>query len=112
MRKYSKEEGAITEEATLSIQGTVDVKALEGTLAEVSTQSVGGRLAKLLDFCEKKHGGYTLKSLIRKFSSVFTRYYGEIYKYAKSNHPDAASTMLQTHGMIKELKNTFSKYTP
>ena len=112
IRKYSKEEGAITEEATLSIQGTVDQKSLDGTLAEVSTQSVGGRLAKLLDFCEKHHGGYTLKSLIRKFSSVFTRYYGEIYKYAKASHPDAASTMLQTHGMIKELKNTFSKYAP
>lgn len=28
VRKYSKEEGAITEEATLSIQGTVDLKAL------------------------------------------------------------------------------------
>ena len=112
MRKYSKEEGAITEEATLSIQGSVDLKALENVLTEVATQSVGGKLAKLLDFCERNHGGYTLKSLIRKFSSVFTRYYGEIYKYAKSNHPDAASTMLQTHGMIKELKNTFSKYTP
>lgn len=112
MKKYFKEEGAITEEATLSIQGTVEVKILEGTLAEVSTQSVGGKLAKLLDFCEKQHGGYTLKSLIRKFSSVFTKYYGEIYKYVKANHPDAASTMLQTHGMIKELKNTFSKYNP
>ena len=76
MRKYSKEEGAITEEATLSIQGTVDLKALENTLLEVSTQSVGARLARLLDFCEKNHGGYSLKSLIRKFSSVFTRYYG------------------------------------
>ena len=76
MRKYSKEEGAITEEVTLSIQGAVDMKALEATLAEVAPQSVGGRLAKLLDFCEKQHNGYTLKSLIRKFSSVFTRYYG------------------------------------
>lgn len=28
MKKYFKEEGAITEEATLSIQGTVDVKIL------------------------------------------------------------------------------------
>ena len=52
------------------------MKALEGTLSEVSIQSVGGKLAKLLDFCERAHGGYTLKSLIRKFSSVFTRYYG------------------------------------
>jgi len=51
MRKYSKEEGAITEEATLSIQGTVDVKTLESMLSEVSTQSVGGKLAKVLDFC-------------------------------------------------------------
>lgn len=79
---------------------------------EVSPQAIGGRLAKLLDFCEKTHSGYSLKSLVRKFSNLFTRYYGEIYKYSKANHPDAASTMLQTHSMIKELKATFSKYTP
>jgi hypothetical protein len=112
VRKYTKEEGEITEEAVLSIQGTVDMKVLEGTLAEVSTQNVGSRLAKLLDFCERNHGGYSLKTLIRKFSNNFTRYYGEIYKYTKGHRPDAASTMLQTHGMIKELKNTFSKYGP
>jgi hypothetical protein len=112
IRKYAKEEGAIAEESSLSIQGVVDAKALEATLSEVAPQTIGGRLAKLLDFCEKSHSGYSLKSLVRKFTNIFTRYYGEIYKYSKANHPDAASTMLQTHSMIKELKATFSKYAP
>jgi hypothetical protein len=51
IRKYCKEEGAITEESSLSIQGVVDAKVLESTLSEVSPQTVGGRLGKLLDFC-------------------------------------------------------------
>jgi len=50
IRKFCKEEGAITEEASLSIQGTVDAKSLEATLNEVSTQAIGGRLTKLLDY--------------------------------------------------------------
>lgn len=81
-------------------------------MSEVAPGSIGGRLAKLLDFCEKAHSGYSLKALVRKFAGTFTRYYGEIYKFAKANHPDAASTMLQTHSMIKELKGTFTKYNP
>ena len=51
IRKYCKEEGGITEESSFSIQGIVDPKILESTLNEVSPQAVGGRLAKLLDFC-------------------------------------------------------------
>jgi len=48
VRKYGKEEGTISEEASLSIQGNVDVKTLEATLAEVASQSIASRLAKLL----------------------------------------------------------------
>lgn len=51
IRKYCKEEGAIAEESSLSIQGVVDTRALEATLAEVAPQAIGGRLAKLLDYC-------------------------------------------------------------
>ena len=76
IKKHFKEEGNISEEQSLSIQGAVDIKTLEATLVEVSPQTISSKLYKLLEFCEKNHSGYSLKSLIRKFSNIFTKYYG------------------------------------
>lgn len=76
IKKYGKEEGAISEEASLSIQGNVDVHTLEATLGEVASQSIGGRLARLLEYCEKNHSGFCLKAVIRKFFYTFNKYYG------------------------------------
>jgi len=42
--------------------------------------------------------------------NIFMKYYNEIYKYIKNNHPDCVTTMLQPHNMMKELKNLFAKY--
>ena len=38
------------------------------------------------------------------------KYYNEIYKYIKNNHPEDVSLMLQPHNMMKEIKNSLSKF--
>jgi hypothetical protein len=38
------------------------------------------------------------------------KYYNEIYKYIKNNHPEDVSLMLQPHNMMKEIKNYLSKF--
>ena len=76
----------------------------------MAAQALPPRLAKLLEYCEKTHSGFSLKAVVRKFFYTFNRYYAEIYKYAKGSQPELASTMLPTHSMMKELKATFAKY--
>lgn len=41
---------------------------------------------------------------------LFMKYYNEIYKYIKNNHPEDVSLMLQPHNMMKEIKNCLSKF--
>ena len=41
---------------------------------------------------------------------LFMKYYNEIYKYIKNNHPEDVSLMLQPHNMMKEIKNYLSKF--
>jgi hypothetical protein len=41
----------MSEEGGLTLTGNVEARLLEGTLAEVGTQGIGGRLGKLLEHC-------------------------------------------------------------
>ena len=83
------------------ISGNIDPNDVESSLMEVAPSKIGGKLTKFLNNCEKSLTGYSLKTVVKRFSIIFGKYYGEIYKYAKGNHAGIASTMLQTHSMIK-----------
>ena len=101
VRKYCKFLQNGTEENNFMISASVDPKEMESTLMEVAANQIGRKLTKFLNNSEQSLTGYSLKVLVRRFSSVFSKYYGQIYKYAKGNHAAMASTMLQTHSMIK-----------
>lgn len=112
IRKHCKQSEAfsITEETSLSIQGTVDIKTIESTTNDLSNASVSPKLQKILEFCERQFSGYSLKLVLKKFMGIFMKYYNEIYKYLKSNHGELVNGMLQPHNMMKEIKNAFAKY--
>ena len=87
LTKYCKEEQGINEEGIFQISKNIDPKVIDGLINDLSGQPLVSGLQKLVSFCEKKYSGYSLKSLLKKFFSVFMKYYTEIYKHIKSNHP-------------------------
>lgn len=109
IKKYCTEE-EIGEEGIFTIQADIDPKVLELIRNDISGQSLSGGLQKILAYCNKTYSGYSLKSLLKKFMGIFMKYYTEIYKYVKSNHPETATMMVQPHNIMREIKSTFEKY--
>lgn len=58
------------------ISASVDPKEMESTLMEVAANQIGRKLTKFLNNSEQSLTGYSLKVLVRRFSSVFSKYYG------------------------------------
>ena len=110
IKKYCKDEGMTGEESTISVQGVVDKKVVEAIISDLSSNNFNNRLQKYIEFTEKTFSGYSLKTNLKKFMGLFMKYYNEIYKYIKNNHPEDVSLMLQPHNMMKEIKNCLSKF--
>ena len=92
------------------MQGVVDKKVIEAIISDLSSNNFNNRLQKYIEFTEKTFSGYSLKTTLKKFMGLFMKYYNEIYKYIKNNHQDDVSLMLQPHNMMKEIKNSLSKF--